>query len=86
MQYPSDERIIAGVAVRNVVAPEPQPKSVRRFRSMARDVSFLRSDSRCRRYVSFLSNVTPLDEQTVFLRFGLGGRQGILKDRNLSGR
>ena len=47
------------MAVRNVVAPEPQPEPASRLRSATRAVSFLRSDSRCRRYVSDLSNVTP---------------------------
>ena len=49
----------ARVAVRNVVAPAPQPKPASRLRSSTRDVSFLWNDSRCRRYVSDLSNVTP---------------------------
>jgi len=47
------------VAVHRVVAPEPQPKAENRLRGERRDVSFLRSDSRCWRYVSDLSNVTP---------------------------
>ena len=47
------------MAVRSVVAPAPQPEPVSRLRSATRDVSFLRSNSRCRRYVSDLSNVTP---------------------------
>ena len=47
------------MAVRNVVAPAPQPEPASRLRSATRDVSFLRSDTRCRRYVSDLSNVTP---------------------------
>ena len=46
------------MVVRNVVAPAPQPEPASRLRSATRDVSFLRSDSRCRRYVSHLSNVT----------------------------
>ena len=47
------------MAVRNVVALAPQPEPASRLRSWISDVSFLRSDSRCRRYVSDLSNVTP---------------------------
>ena len=47
------------MAIRRVVAPVPQPEPASHFRSATRDVSFLRSDSRCRRYVSALSNVTP---------------------------
>ena len=46
-------------AVRNVVAPAPQPDPASRLRSATRGVSFLRSDSRCRRYVNDLPNVTP---------------------------
>jgi len=49
----------ARVAVRNVVAPAPQPGPAIPLRSATRDVSFLQSDSGCRRYVSNLSNVTP---------------------------
>jgi len=48
----------ARVAIRRVDAPTPQPEPAGRLRCAARDVSFLRSDSRCRRYVSDLSNVT----------------------------
>jgi len=47
------------VVVGNVVAPAPQPEPANRLRSATRDVNNLRSDSRCRRYVSDLSNVTP---------------------------
>jgi len=58
-QYSAVECTMAKVAVRRVVAPAPQPEPASRLRSTTRDVSFLRSDSRCRRYVSDLSNVTP---------------------------
>jgi len=58
-QYSALEWTRARVAVRNIVAPAPQPEPASRLRSVKRDVSFLRSDSRCRRYVSDLSNVTP---------------------------
>jgi len=40
-------------------APAPQPEVTTRLRNATHDVSFLRSDSRCRRHVSDLSNVTP---------------------------
>ena len=46
------------MAVRNVVATAPQPEPASCLRSATRDVSFLRSGSRYRRYVSDLSNVT----------------------------
>jgi len=46
-------------SVHRVVAPAPQPEPASRLRSVTREVSFLRSDSRCRRYMSDLSNVTP---------------------------
>ena len=39
--------------------PAPKPEPAGRFRSATRDVSFLRSVSRCGRFVSDLSNVTP---------------------------
>ena len=47
------------MAMRNVVAPAPQPEPPSRLKSATHDVNFLRSDSRCRRYVSDLSNITP---------------------------
>jgi len=49
----------ARVAIQSVVAPAPQPKPASCLRSTTRDVSFLRSVSRCRRYVSDMFNVTP---------------------------
>jgi len=49
----------AKVDFRRAVAPAPQPEAASRLRSATRDVSFLRSDSRCRRYVRDLSYVTP---------------------------
>jgi len=58
VQYSAVEWTRAGVAVRNVVAPAPQPEPASRLRSATHDVSFLQSDSRCRRYVSDLYNVT----------------------------
>jgi len=58
-QYSAVECTRVRVAVRNVVAPAPQPEPASRFRSAMHDVSFLRSDLRCRRYVTDLSNVTP---------------------------
>ena len=47
------------MAIRRVVAPAPQPEPASRLRRATRDVSFLQSDSRCRRCVSDLSNVSP---------------------------
>ena len=44
----------ARVAVRSVVAPAPQPEQATRLRRATRDVRFLRSDSRCRRWASDL--------------------------------
>ena len=38
-----------------IVAPVAQPEQASRLKSATRDVNFLRSDSRCRRYVSVLS-------------------------------
>jgi len=64
-QYSAVECTRAGVAVRNVAAPASQPEPASRLRSATRDVSFLRSDSRCRRYVSGLSKYT-------WRYFGLG--------------
>jgi len=58
-QYSAVEWTRTRVAVRNIAAPAPQPEPANHFRSATRDVSFLRSVSRCRRYVSDLSNVTP---------------------------
>jgi len=50
----------ADVAVRKIVTPAPQMEPASRLKSVARDVSFLLSGSRCRRltYVSDLPNVT----------------------------
>ena len=56
-QYSAVQWTRARVAVRNVVVPAPQPEPASRLRSARRDVSFLWSDSWCRRYVSDLSNV-----------------------------
>jgi len=58
-QYSAFEWTRARVAVRKVVAPAPHLEPARHLRSATCDVSFLRSDSRCRRYVSDLSIVTP---------------------------
>jgi len=58
-QYSVIEWIRARAANRCVVAPALQPEPASRLRSAKRDVSFLRSDSKCQRYVSDLSNVTP---------------------------
>jgi len=48
-----------GVDEAGMSTPAPQPKPASRLRNATRDVSFLRCDSRCWRYVSDLSNVTP---------------------------
>jgi len=58
-QYSAVECTKARVAVRGVFAPAPHPVPPSRLRSATCDVSFLRSDSRRRRYVSDLPNVTP---------------------------
>ena len=58
-QYSAVECTRDRVAVRNVVAPAPQPEPASRLKNATCDGSFLGSDSRCRRYVSDLSNVTP---------------------------
>ena len=62
------------MAVRNVVVPALQPEPASRLRSATRDVSFLRSDSRCRRYVNDRSNVTPR-----YLGSGQKGRVSLLQ-------
>jgi len=59
VQYSAVEWTRAKVVVRRVVAPAPQPEPTSCRRSATRDVNFLRSGSRCRWYVSDLSNVTP---------------------------
>jgi len=58
-QYSAVECTRARVPIRRVVTAAPQPEPVSRLRSATRGVSFLRSDSRCRRYVRDLSNVSP---------------------------
>ena len=58
-QYSALERAWIRVTVRNVVSPAPKPESASYLESATRDVNFLRSDSRYRRYVNVLSNVTP---------------------------
>ena len=57
-QHSAVECTRARVSVRNVVAPTPQPEPASRLRS-ATMFSFVWSNSRCRRYVCDLSNVTP---------------------------
>ena len=73
-QYSTFECTRARVAVRNVVVPALQPEPASRLRSATRDVSFLRSDSRCRRYVNDRSNVTPR-----YLGSGQKGRVSLLQ-------
>jgi len=58
-QYSAVEWTRARVAVRNAVAPAPQPEPASRLKSARCDVNFLRSDSRCQQYVSVLSSITP---------------------------
>ena len=58
-QYSAVECTKARAAIRRVVAPAPQPEPASRLMSATRDVSFLRSDSRCRPQVNDVSNVTP---------------------------
>ena len=58
-QYSAVQYTRARVAVSRVVAPALQPEPASCLRSATRDVSFLRNDSRWRRKVSDLSNVTP---------------------------
>jgi len=72
-QYSAVEWTRARVAVRRIVAPAPQSEPASRLRSATRDVNLLRSDSRCRRYVSDLSNVTP-----KYLGSGQKGRVSLL--------
>ena len=73
-QYSAVECTRARVAIRRVVAPAPQPEPASRLSSAMRDVSFLQSDSRCRRYVSDLSNVT-----SRYLGSEQKGRVSLLK-------
>jgi len=47
------------VAVYNVVAPEAQPEPASCLKSAMHDVNCFRSDQKCRRYVSDLSNIPP---------------------------
>jgi len=56
IQYFAVEWTRAKVVIRSVVAPAPQPEPANHLKSTKRDVNVLRSDSRCRRYVSFLSS------------------------------
>jgi len=62
------------VAVRNVVAAAPQSEPASRLKGATRDVNFLLSDLRCRRYVGVLPNVTPKyvgsEKRAVFLCCG----------------
>jgi len=57
-QYSAVECTRALAAIRRVVPPAPQPEPASRLRSVTPDLSFLRSNSRRRRYLSGLSNVT----------------------------
>ena len=57
-QYSAVESARNGVAVCNFVVPTSQPEPASRLKSAMRDVNFLQSGLRCRRYVSDLSSVT----------------------------
>jgi len=72
-QYSAVEWTGAEVADRNIAVAAPLPVSASRLKSVTGDVNFLRSDSRCRRYVSDLSNVTPR-----FLGSGQRGKVSLL--------
>ena len=74
VQYYAFECTRARVAVHRAVAPAPQPEPSSRFRSATHDDSFLWSNSRCRRYVGDLSNVTP-----KYLDSEQKGRDALLK-------
>ena len=67
------------MAVSRVVAPAPQPEPASRHRSATRNVSFLQSDLRCRRYVSDLSNVTPR-----YLGSASEGRSKLLRSKRFT--
>ena len=58
-QYSAVECTRARVAVRNNLDTAPQTEPASHLKSATCDVSFLQSDSRCQRYVSNLSNITP---------------------------
>ena len=51
MQYFAVEWTKAVVAICRVVAPAPQPEPASCLRNATSDISFLKSDSRCRWYV-----------------------------------
>jgi len=59
LQYSAVACTRVRVTVCWVVAPAPQPQPASHLRSTTCDVNFLQSDSRCQRYMSDLSNVTP---------------------------
>ena len=58
-QYSAVDWTRVKVAVRNVVATAPQPEPARRLKFATRNVNFLLSDSRCKRYVSDQFKVAP---------------------------
>jgi len=73
-QYFAVERTRTGVAVCRVVAPAPQLEPTSHLRSVTRDIRLVWSGSRCRRYMSDLSNVTPR-----YLGFKQKGKIPLLK-------
>jgi len=58
-QYSAVEWTRANAAVCSVVAPVQQLEPASNLKSATYDVSFLRSDSRCRQHVNALPSVTP---------------------------
>jgi len=74
MQYSVVECTGTRVSIRRIVAPVLHLGPASRLRRATRDVSFLRSDSRCRQYLSDLSNVAPR-----YLDSEQRGRVSILK-------
>jgi len=74
-QYSAVECTRTRAAIRNVVALAPQPEPASRLRSATRDVSFLRSDSRCRRYVSD----RPVERCSKVFGLGVEGRVSLLQ-------
>ena len=58
-QYSATECTWVRVAVPNVVAPAPQIDPANHLKSPTHAVNFFRTDSRCRRNVSALSNFMP---------------------------
>ena len=73
-QYSAAEWIKAKVAIRNDLVPAPQLDPARRLKRRTCVVNFLQSHSRCRRYVSDLSNLM-MDKLAQQRRAGCDLRQ-----------